>query len=166
MLYNIVISQCAALISHGKPDRGSELLIQGVPKLIDCCSKSFNIEPNNPATMANLPMHLLLSQTQSLMPSGIPHIRLSSVSALMRRQAFCRLLTSVCSEVAGSILSSSPGRWPRYFRWATGQGCCPAKRPSPRTPGGWRGTTPESWPRCEPERRPAGKRLLTSSAEV
>ena len=56
--------------------------------------------------MVYLLMKLPRFSTQALMRSGIPHIRMSSTSAEMLRQAERTFSMRVASDVAGSILST------------------------------------------------------------
>ena len=82
--------------------------------------------------------------TRTLMRSGIAHIRLSSVSAEMLRQAERAFSMRVASEVAGCLLSTLS--WltsTRSFRLVY----CPVILPSPKRQICWPGTTAGYWGR-------------------
>ena len=81
--------------------------VQGVRKLIAHFSSPFDNETKRAWVMVYLPIYPPPNRTHSLIRSGMPFIRLYSVSALMLSHARWRFLITACSVVAGSIMSSS-----------------------------------------------------------
>ena len=120
-------------------------------------------ERNHAWVMVYLQIYPPPNRTHSLIRSGMPHIRLYSVSALMLSHARWRFLISACSVIAGSIMSSSLCTIAASSRCETGQSCCPVTHPCPKTLGGCPSTIVECWRRDELKHRLAGRSHRTSS---
>ena len=78
--------------------------VQGVRKLIAYLLNPFDKETRDAPVMVYIPICPLTSRTITLVRSGMAHIKLSDISALMLRHAIWRFLMSAASEAAGSII--------------------------------------------------------------